>query len=377
MKNDNNNIDNNNSDINNTNNDVLENTEDWEVQQEDWQENWQEKQEDWQIQQEDWQEKQKHKIDWLSVPIEKFNRMSEIERLEIEKQKKEQKKGKEKKEKDKDENELVVNDYNFIISHNVVLFVNAITKKEINAWWKYNFWQNHKTGETVQILDKDYWKSAELMRSLVEEDYDIPLWKKILVFSIIFFVLIIVVIIVYSIFIPDEKPTIPTKNVTQQIIPWINNNQPKVETPITPAPTNFNNTATWTTQTWQILQTTNATTVFQDSQLSIEIMKKDYEIQSLTLEYERLTKENNLLIEENTKITNQNKEKDLIISQNKILIEDLEKKLKEFTNIPKNLSQEAFIINLGTQIYNKCEKWDLSEVEKVNCKELYFNFVKQ
>jgi len=64
-------------------------------------------------------------------------------------------------EKIEDENyvEIKTDGINYIISHNQVLTVPRILKKDIEAGWKFCKWIDSYTGEEVKILDKDYWKS--------------------------------------------------------------------------------------------------------------------------------------------------------------------------------------------------------------------------
>jgi hypothetical protein len=108
--------------------------------------------------------------------------------------------------------------------------------------------------------------------------------------------------------------------------------------------------------------------IIQDSSMEIEIMKKDYEIESLKLEYNRLMDEKNILTQDNFNLTSKLEEKD-------IKINELEEKLSIYAEKPKDLTQEAFLLHLGTLIYKRCEK-SQNETEKNNCKDLYFDYIK-
>lgn len=242
------------------------------------------------------------------------------------------------------ENTTEIKDYNYIISHNKLIFVDKIESKEIRAGGKYSYGVNYETGETAQVLDKDYWKSAELMRSLVEEENYTPLWKKLLFLLIITGAVGFVWFIAYMLIPTAEKPVVNKTPLSQKI-----EIIPKLEQKET-----INNNI--------------SNPVIQKDSLSVEILKRDYDIESMGLEINRIMEEKNILISENFELTGLIEEKD-------IKIKNLEEKLLIYSQKPKDLTQEAFLMHLGTLVYERCEKTEL-ETENNNCKELYYNYVK-
>ena len=58
--------------------------------------------------------------------------------------------------------------YDLIVSQNQIL-VRSITNEEVKKWWKLSEWESYRKNVSFRILDKDYWKSAELMRYILED----------------------------------------------------------------------------------------------------------------------------------------------------------------------------------------------------------------
>jgi hypothetical protein len=101
----------------------------------------------------------------------------------------------------------------------------------------------------------------------------------------------------------------------------------------------------------------------------IEILKKDYEIESLKLELQRIMDEKNILTHKIFELETEIEKKDEIIAEFK-----QKQALQEKTT--ENLSREKFLLHLGTEVAKRCEKAE-KEGEKNGCKELYFKFVNE
>lgn len=257
-----------------------------------------------------------------------------------------------------EENKKVINDFNFIISHNEVIFVDSINSKEIKAGGKYSQGYNHNTNESVQILDKDYWKSAELMRALLETDNNTWLFKKWLIFFMIFISFIGIWIVIYSSITEEEssKPIIKAEPIPiNNRVSEFNSNIIEQKKEIIPI----------TNQEKEIIPITNQA-IKNDNE--ILLLKKEFHIESLTLDLQRIMEEKNLLTHENFEL------KDNIVKKD-ILIKDLEQKIKAYDEKANDLSQEEFLKFLGQEIYERCEKSE-REGEKNSCKDLYYKFIK-
>lgn len=266
-------------------------------------------------------------------------------------------------------------DRSFIISHNNIIFVEEIEKSQIDNWGKYSFWENPMTGETVEILDKDYWKSSELMRALLENNSwgPGPNLKKIL---IVWAILISVIVIIFVL--------IPTKK-EEKIIPKVENvydqNKStttvvvdKIEKPIT-----INNT--WSiTNTWIISEDQKIKNEIEIQKKELESLKNEIALSKLQLDNQKVNdnliydnwvfqKQVNELSTENEKIKTENlllidKNKDLENKNKELIIENNEFKLVNNSN--------DFIFFLWNKIFEQCEK-----IKSDYCKNLYFWYIKK
>lgn len=258
-------------------------------------------------------------------------------------------------------NEEKISDYNFIISQNKVLFVPKITNNEIKSGGKYCFWQDYNTGNTVQILDKDYGKSAELMRSLLETDSYTPFWKKALIFLILWVIIFWVWSMIFSFSWSEEK-----KNEIIKVLPNIGDKVKIIK----------DETILQKEKEKEIIVNTkwplDENIKIQNNK--INNLKKDFEIESLKIEIQRIIDEKNLLTHKNFELWEKIAEKNNNI---KLLTQEIiiyKEKLRKYTEKPQNLTQEAFLLHLGNIVYDGCEKAEL-EGDKNKCKDIYFKFI--
>lgn len=247
-----------------------------------------------------------------------------------------------------EKNELL-NNTNLIIDHNRVFKVENITKKEIKQWGKLSKsrdWQ-------YIILDKDYWKSPELMRYVVEEIK--PVWFGI--YILIWFLGIIFVwitIFLITLFFDNwSKKIVPENNIisipptTKPIIIKENSNTWNIQ----PIPTN--NLPVINSNSWVVDIRDNAdyielNTQFFALQDQIKVMEKDAWI--LQYKFENCSKNNTPTI-----VTPECKNS---------VIE------KELTEI------EKFHIKLWKQIAEKCDlAIKTNSVDSWLCKDIYSNFL--
>lgn len=239
------------------------------------------------------------------------------------------------------------NDLNFIISQNKVFSIDKIKDSEIKAGWKLSEGFIFETSQTITILDKDYGKSAELMRSLLEEESGNNwILKTIFLFWIgLIFICITIFLIIFLI---SEKPKdniIIKKDpiIQKQDIELIEKSK------------------------WIIKNDLPKENINIIQPLSFEVMQKDFDIKTLSKENIELKSKN-----EELKIIN-----NLLIIDNEELKQSLEdQKEKNSIKEDKNNSLEEFKKYLGYIVYTWCTKAE--EEGKINkCKDLYYNFVKK
>jgi hypothetical protein len=99
----------------------------------------------------------------------------------------------------------------------------------------------------------------------------------------------------------------------------------------------------------------------------ITMLDKDYELEVSRLENKRLQNDNEDLLKKYNDLLK-------LSENNDKLLKECNTNLKIYTDIPKNLTQDAFLLHLGTKIYEQCEKTQIEE-EKNKCKDLYFDYV--
>lgn len=220
-----------------------------------------------------------------------------------------------------------------IISHNRVLEVERIESKDFKEWWKIS------ENEDFIILDKDYWKSAELMRALLEKKKKMPFWVFVLliVWWIIFS--IIILIITYKVIMSVIAPPVPVATENNQVI----KTTPLVVNPVKQTEI--------ITNSWSI---TNSWNIATAPIIDLEKQKLEDDYMALQLAYN-----------EEIKKTCEIKEK--IIEVPKEIF--IEKKLTE---------KEKFLMNLWNEIFNKCDnliKNNINDAETETCKNLYSKYI--
>lgn len=265
-------------------------------------------------------------------------------------------------------------DRSFIISHNNIIFVEEIEKAQIENWGKYSFWENPMTGETVEILDKDYWKSSELMRALLENWTtwsSINMRKIIIVWAIV----ISVIVIIFALLPKSKEKEVP------KIENYINQNTgtttvvvDKIEKPII-----TNNT--WSiNNTWTISEEQKTKNEIEIQKKELENLKNEIALSKVQLDNQRV---NDNLIYDNwvfqKQITELSSENEKIKTENLLLIDknkELESKNKELiieNNEFKLINNSNdFIFFLWNKIYDQCEK-----IKSDYCKNLYFWYIKK
>jgi len=204
---------------------------------------------------------------------------------------------------------------NIIISHNRILEVEKIEDKEIKEGWKLN------ENENYRILDKDYWKSEELMRQLLEKKKKVPFWLFLLMIIFGGVVSIIIMIMTYNILMSYISPPVeaPKKNP----IPLVQN-----EIKVTPK------------------NEVKEEKVIIDENKEFEKIKHDYEALEIAY-FEELEK----------------------TCENTEVIKEVEKPLTQ---------KEEFIMNLWKSILFKCDnliKNSINDKETETCKNLYAKYI--
>ena len=234
----------------------------------------------------------------------------------------------------------------YIIQHNEAIEVDSIPGGEkTHKSWKYITWTNYKTGESIEILDKDYWKSAELMRLLLAKKGN-P-WLFALYVFLALSIMGVMWYFWYQFFQGNGGSIVPQinqeKNIVQNQTPsWsIPGMQKKPVEPVE-------------------IKEPEVNTV----QLNQEIMDQWIYIESLLKEkteleekVEKLEQEKTLLQETVEKCNNNITE----------LLEESNKKTKD-----------GLIFRLGEMIDERCSKWiDFgTDKQKDVCQTLYTNYLK-
>lgn len=239
------------------------------------------------------------------------------------------------------------------ISHNRIIFLDKPIKRreKTHKNWKYSYWKDYRSNLEVEILDRDYWKSAELMR-LVMETKKKKIWLLILWIFFAFILVFVIIIIIAN--------TLGAKTTTPTTTPII--------TPITQttAPISQINPTPWR----NIDIKTNTGTIVDENKNKNDLTNN----QMLALEYQaqEAALQINLLMKKNEFLQSELNEKTLIITQKDELINKKALEIDELTAKLKNLTANDFILYLGNKIASECEK-----NQNNYCKELYFNYIKK
>jgi len=234
--------------------------------------------------------------------------------------------------------------YYFLISHNEIIEVDNITDKDIKDGGKYSTWENYITWDKFEILDKDYWKSPELMRMLLAPKIKKTNFIKYIIVWGVTLLIFILTVVVFSYNSNTAKITNNTWIINKEVIPKHSEVIP-IKKEVVPIKENIQNKDSWFIGFSQPLKSKD--------QINFEKTAKMWEIDRLILENTKLREENTKLTIENTKL------KENIQSQN---------------IVNKDLTLEAFKMYLGNIVYKQCEKtWQEGLINK--CKDLYYKYV--
>jgi len=209
---------------------------------------------------------------------------------------------------------------NIIISHNRILEVEKIEEKEIKEGGKIS------ENENYFILDKDYWKSEELMRALLEKKKKLPTW--LLAIMVIFGAIMSIVIMVM------------TYNLIKSYV------SPPVVAPITK-------------QIPVIQKEIKVTPINEEKQETI-IIQNTEEFEKINADYLALQVEYKKLLDNPTI-----NEIEVIKYEEVVVLRDLSEK-------------EEFIMSLWQNILNKCDKLIIKDIDNkgtLACKNLYAKYI--
>lgn len=244
------------------------------------------------------------------------------------------------------------NSLSFEISHNRIIFLDKPIKRreKTHKNWKYSYWKDYRSNLEIEILDRDYWKSAELIRLVLETKKKS---KALIILWIIFSFIIIIIVLVFV-------WNIVNKQATQQV-----ENKPII-TPIIPP----NQGTPQETQIKNIDNVTNNDIIIDENKNKNDLTNN----QMLALEYqaEEMSLQINLLMKKNEFLQSELNEKTLLITQKDELINKKSNEIEEISQKLKNLTSNDFILYLGNKIADECEKNSNNY-----CKDLYFNYIKK
>lgn len=233
------------------------------------------------------------------------------------------------------------NKKNILISHNRVLEVQEITNKEIKDGWKLS------ENENYRILDKDYWKSEELMRLLLEKKKRLPMWLLAILVVIASIFALLVLNVLYKMLTAEApvKQTIPTP-ITQ---------------PTTPVKTIELKTEEEKENEIEIEKINDN---YSDLQIAYNWVNEEYEI--LQNKYFNLEADFNVVSEKYEEVSEEKQK--------------IDKKLLDCENEEKNIvfnsDKEAFIFYLWQSILKKCDEAIKNENWQFEaCKTLYSNYL--
>ena len=239
---------------------------------------------------------------------------------------------------------------NYLLEHGKVIVVDKIDKKEENH--KSGLFYSgidYKTNDTINVLNKDAWKSAELIRIVMQKKNKMPLWLLITLLITWIITTIIVLVIVANVLgnitWQVKTPELKTTNTSSSIVvtdiektPIVNDEKKE----------NINENESEILYSWYTQPEYNFDKLQADytiQELTLELQKKDKIINDLELEKEKIKNDKNILLAENENL--------------KSILEDYKKK--------------KIFYDLGKQLDSIC---DTNENIKPICKDLYFNLVK-
>lgn len=240
------------------------------------------------------------------------------------------------------------------ISHNRIIFLDKPikNKEKTHKNWKYNYWKDYRTGLEVEILDRDFWKSAELMRLVLETKKKS---KALLILWVIFwFIFIFIFLIIVWNFL-NKKETAPV--TTPIISPVITQPQVQPQAQNIEVKQNIDNTGAL-----DIIEDENKNKTNWDANNN-QMLALDYQAQQLTLELNLAHKKIQLLQAELD-------ERAWILAQKQQELNEKDLKIAELNSKLQNLTSNEFLLFLGSKIAQECEK-----NQNDYCKELYFKYI--
>lgn len=240
------------------------------------------------------------------------------------------------------------------ISHNRIIFLDKPikNKEKTHKNWKYNYWKDYRTGLEVEILDRDFWKSAELMRLVLETKKKS---KALLILWVIFwFIFIFIFLIIVWNFL-NKKETAPV--TTPIISPVITQPQVQPQAQNIEVKQNIDNTGAL-----DIIEDENKNKTNWDANNN-QMLALDYQAQQLTLELNLAHKKIQLLQAELD-------ERAWILAQKQQELNEKGLKIAELNSKLQNLTSNEFLLFLGNKIAQECEK-----NQNDYCKELYFKYI--
>lgn len=247
--------------------------------------------------------------------------------------------------------ENINNLLSFEVSHNRIIFLDKPikNKEKLHKNWKYIYWKDYRSNLEVEILDKDYWKSAELIRLVLETRKK----NKLLIIA-----WIILSLIMFWILASVVSSFIKPKEETKKIEPIISTQAP-IFTPSEDLPKSIDNN-----ENINIIENENKNKIVSD-ETNIQLAKLDYQAVELSLQIWLLNKQNEILQAELNEKTLLIEKKDNLINKQSLELADKEEKIK-------NLTSNEFILFIGNKIIQECEK-----NKNEYCKELYFKYLQK
>lgn len=248
-----------------------------------------------------------------------------------------------------------IENVNIIIAWNRILIVDSIDKKELESW-RVTSWYDEVEGRKYTILDKDYGKSSELMRMLLEEEQG---WWMPILFKVLIGLFILVSLTIWSIFVygmfsdnEDQAPVLSTQRIeiqeSRNAMEIEEEQEQEEDQPII--------SIIDTTPVENCVAESNRNQL-QSLSFEIESERNQFRISSLQDEINTCT----------TKIAEKQREISLLEADKLELSQYIQ-------NIPKNSDKEKFLLHLGTELSKKCENTSEENV-KESCKQLYYNYL--
>jgi len=241
-----------------------------------------------------------------------------------------------------------IEEINIIISHNKIIIVDSFEKWEKDSW-KFSTWYDNISERQYNIIDKDYWKSAELMRMLLEEQWSTSWFMKKILIWWGFLAWIVMLLIAWSIFFwweqQEDEPEEIRSPIQESIQPDFFDIEEEQE---------------------------ERDEVVIESQECIEASNRnELEILNYQLSNERSLFKIRSLESDLNMCSEKIAEKDSDINR---LSWDLRVIQQDIQNQPQKDAREEFFIHLGSELSKKCESSNDEKV-KDSCKELYYNYL--